>query len=885
MKVLCGCCEPEFAPTPAVVENRPALSAIAYRIGTFGSFRQSMLLAIAREPELAALTTRRSDDYAITILELWAAVGDVLTFYQERYANEAFLRTAQFRDSIASLAALLGYRLRPGVAARAWIAFTLDSGKQVAIAAGQKVQSVPAAGQSPQTFETLTDVSADARFNRLRLFPPPVSQIQLDENRPASLLDRLQGPSLAQALAPGDTVLLFNDNTTNAVEEKRIASVVAVDDRVTIAWTEAIRQDTWSASTKAFKFKRTFRIFGHNAPPQAAAPFTPDPSIPTRISWQLGTLSSAGLSAGNTLQLDARYDNLAPGRKLLIADTSSAGNKTLVTVTSVRQVTAAVTYAVGSSTFEVQSPDTVTEIVVDPDSVSEVPAAASRRSVVVYELDGPPLVFAGEEYDGTITGDTLYLPGVAVIDDQGTGVEVGRTIERNQFKPGVVIYLGEIETGRQVLLSDGRGQVVPATIKSAPQLSPSNVVAGQFCHLTIPVSFEDLLSLDTATAVLLGNVALASHGEKVLNEIVGSGDASIAFPRYTLAKKPLTFLPAASETGSASTLQLYLNGIRWSEVPQLFGQRGDAQVYELYTADDGATTIQFGDGLTGAKPPSGRNNLVANYRVGSGLAGRVAANSLTTLLEKPTGLAAAVNPLPAEGGADQETLAEARDNAPRTVRTFGRIVSLQDFEDQATASGEIAKALATFVWDGLDRAIHLTIAGQEGEELSDDAHRDLGDNLRSVRDPNHRLLIDNYVQVLIQVRAGVKIDPNYITDDVVADARARVSDYFAFDNLRLGEPVHLSGLYRVLQETPGVVYADVDLFQFKKPAGMSNFVFLIFLLLRGVTFLPGGLPNPVQARLRIFPARPNPLQPGNIIPAELAFIESPAADIVIDVRA
>ncbi len=50
-----------------------------------------MLESLARAEALAGLTARRSDDFAITLLELWAAVGDVLTFYQERYANEAFL--------------------------------------------------------------------------------------------------------------------------------------------------------------------------------------------------------------------------------------------------------------------------------------------------------------------------------------------------------------------------------------------------------------------------------------------------------------------------------------------------------------------------------------------------------------------------------------------------------------------------------------------------------------------------------------------------------------------------------------------------------------------------------------------------------------------------
>ena len=160
----------------------------------------------------------------------------------------------------------------------------------------------------------------------------------------------------------------------------------------------------------------------------------------------------------------------------------------------------------------------------------------------------------------------------------------------------------------------------------------------------------------------------------------------------------------------------------------------------------------------GARPPTGQGNVLATYRVGSGRAGRVPPHSLTTLLAKPPGLAEATNPRAAEGGADSETLDNARENAPRTVRTFGRAVSLLDFEDLVTASGEVAKAHATWVWGGLDQAIHLTIAGQDGGLFSADARRNLARNLDTARDTNHRLLIDNFSTVFIQFEAGVGID-------------------------------------------------------------------------------------------------------------------------------
>ncbi|HVX67375.1 MAG TPA: hypothetical protein VHA11_12265, partial [Bryobacteraceae bacterium] len=389
MRIVCGCCEPPVEPTPIAVENRPALSAIVYRVGTYASFREAMLLALAKAPELAALTTRSDDDYAITLLDLWAAVADVLTFYQERYANEAFLRTAQFRESILRLAGLIGYRLRPGTAARTSVAFTLDQGARLTIAAGQKVQSVPQADAQPQTFETLEAVAADWRFNRLRIFPLPAPQNQLQAGRTEALLDRFRGPAIVSDLAPASGVVLFNDGGTDQAEEKKVAAVRVEDDREIVTWSAPIAGSTWNVFSRAFKFRRTFHLYGQNAPEQITSPFTPDPAIPSRIVWRLASLASVGLLPGNTLQLDARYENLAVGSRLLIADTGAAGRKTLVTVLSISETNASLTYSAGGTFIDVPSTEAVTQVIVQP----QVPEIANRRNVVVYELQGDGLSF------------------------------------------------------------------------------------------------------------------------------------------------------------------------------------------------------------------------------------------------------------------------------------------------------------------------------------------------------------------------------------------------------------------------------------------------------------------------------------------------------------
>ena len=108
---------------PRRVHNRPGMPRIAYRIGRYDDFVEAMIRRIDVAPELAAWTHRDSDDPGIALLEGAAIVGDILSFYQEHYANEAFLRTAAWRESVTELVRLTGYRLAPGLGGRATLAF------------------------------------------------------------------------------------------------------------------------------------------------------------------------------------------------------------------------------------------------------------------------------------------------------------------------------------------------------------------------------------------------------------------------------------------------------------------------------------------------------------------------------------------------------------------------------------------------------------------------------------------------------------------------------------------------------------------------------------------------------------------------------------------
>ncbi|MEE1782980.1 putative baseplate assembly protein [Streptomyces sp. SP17BM10] len=177
------CCTGVAAVTPTPVFNPPGQPALAYRAGTYATFRESMLARLSSRRALDPLTTREPDDPAIALLDCWAVVGEVLTFYQERIANEGYLRTATEPESLGHLGLLAGHRPRPPLGAGTHLAYTLDPGAHTLIPAGSGVKSQAAAGQLPQTFETSEDLVARAEWNTLAVRltdPPDISRDNVD---------------------------------------------------------------------------------------------------------------------------------------------------------------------------------------------------------------------------------------------------------------------------------------------------------------------------------------------------------------------------------------------------------------------------------------------------------------------------------------------------------------------------------------------------------------------------------------------------------------------------------------------------------------------------------------------------------------------------------
>lgn len=218
----CGCCEGTGAVTPLSTANRPSLSKLRYRIGTHGDFLETMLAMLSNSmyPELNGLTTRDAADPSMAMLDAWATVADVLTFYQERIANEGYLRTATERRSILELTRLVGYRLRPGVASSVYLAYTIDDNteEETTIPTGSRVQSVPGPEELPQSFETSETLKARAAWNNLmpRMTQPQTQDTiftEYDDNR-EKIAGRVYLKGITTNLKPNDPLLIGIGNIT-----------------------------------------------------------------------------------------------------------------------------------------------------------------------------------------------------------------------------------------------------------------------------------------------------------------------------------------------------------------------------------------------------------------------------------------------------------------------------------------------------------------------------------------------------------------------------------------------------------------------------------------------------------------------------------------------
>jgi hypothetical protein len=588
----CGCCGNDIATID--LSNPPGASVLKYRLGTHGSFKRQMLLGLSGQPELRDLRTREDDDPAIALIDGWAAVLDVLCFYSERTINEGFIRTATELGSLISLADEIGYVRSPGVAAAPDLAFSMDespgSPDSAVVPIGTKVQSKPAQDQKPQTFETVGVITARREWNAMKaqtaVFRWPVfGDTDL----------WLQGT--ATGLQVGDAILLVGSeregDPTSERWDIRFAKLVVTDFALNLTHITfdrplgGISPHTDPAShARVFALRSRASIFGHNAvdwtglPPDTKALFD---SALTATEWP--GFSVIAPSTTDSIDLDAVVKSVAQDSWIVLAKghdfelyqvvQTSEGSRTNFLVSA--KATRAKLSGENLSFFPVRG----TAVFAGSDELTLAATPLSRDlsgdTITVQDVVTP----LNKNQAAFVLGKRMRLspaPEVATLQFVPTDGSVAVTMSAKKswrvLAPPVPVgsnlsWLLEDEAGKE-----GTCVAAAADVVEVASLVTDPVVAERVTvEKTGTDGFNTTLSLtkplagiyDRWTVAVNANVAPATHGE-TRSETIGSGDPTKAFQVFTINGTPLTYVPAATPSGGASTLQIRINSLLAHEV-------------------------------------------------------------------------------------------------------------------------------------------------------------------------------------------------------------------------------------------------------------------------------------------------------------------------------
>ena len=828
-------CEPLIADPfvfPRRAVNRPGLPHIGYRIGRYADFVEAMVRGIDAAPELATWTHREADDPGIAILQGAAILGDILSFYQEHYANEAYLRTASWRESIAELVRLTGYRLAPGIGGRATLAFESRGALPLTVRSGFPVRLELEGAATPADFQLDAELAVWPHLGRFNLYRPRrygsrLSQgaLRFEITAVAGLTDSLSLAALD--LKAGDKLMLqapeppyTSSNVALSAQQApqlvKIKTLTRLLDRV-IVEVDAPLVAAWDAPVSAWRIGRSFRHFGHNAPPQLTTSLTDSSGKITGASQsdtQFMRHMDTGHDCANTsssldlppklMPLDIEVADLAPGMAVIVQLRLTPGNGGARRDLSVtRHITAVRHGTLGFGNLNAASTQLTMDDAVLRRQMSDEPTA-DVRDIRVHELTSPALTVRP-------VSDPLATPfttGTRALRYYGTLAQVQALASRRLFFSHA--------DGRSVeLVNTDAAADFSTPLPAAPRLW-----ALSFDRAPQPFTRADFDETEP-TVTVFGNLGDASQGKAEPDTVLGNGDARQSWQTFSLPKAPLTyFLASDAVPAQQPELEVRVASRVWTRVASFFGSGPKDQVYIVREDGDGHSFVQFGDGQTGTRLPSGLNNVVAVFRSGVGAHGAIKAGSTPSAAERPPGFDKVSLAGIVSGGADPEAGDKAREAAPGKMQSLGRLVSIQDYETETLAvPGVVAAAAAWDLYVGVP-ALILRVLLQAGREAEFAAVRATLAHAQRCRGPDrYPLVIQQALLRYAFVDLAYARDPHYVQADVEAALRAALgpagdeanerSGLFGLHARRLGEPEYASRIEGRVQNVAGVLWCKV----------------------------------------------------------------------------
>jgi hypothetical protein len=307
--------------------------------------------------------------------------------------------------------------------------------------------------------------------------------------------------------------------------------------------------------------------------------------------------------------------------------------------------------------------------------------------------------------------------------------------------------------------------------------------------------------------VLRSNVVRAGHGEGKPAKVLGSGDAARLSQSFVLREKNVAFVADPTQpAGVAAAVTVSVAGQVWQQVATLRDSRPSDIHYEARLTEDGFLAFTFGDGRHGRRLPTGTNNVRVSFRVGAGLAGNLPPGRLAKPARPHPRVAAVRQLLAATGGNDREEVASLKVQAPTSVLTLDRAVSLADFAALTARQASVwqARAFALPTGGGRHASLEVVVVPAGGGALGPLA-ADLESFLAAHALPGIDLRISPYeprpfdLEVEIEVKSA-----EFDLDEVRKSVEVVLFDAFGLRRRPLGADLFASEIYKVVEGITGV---------------------------------------------------------------------------------
>ncbi|MDQ1374537.1 MAG: hypothetical protein QOJ09_1875 [Actinomycetota bacterium] len=323
----------------------------------------------------------------------------------------------------------------------------------------------------------------------------------------------------------------------------------------------------------------------------------------------------------------------------------------------------------------------------------------------------------------------------------------------------------------------------------------------------------------------IGGTTDAVHAEEIVGEVLGPAQG-VPGQEFMLQHSPVvaTSEPAVLETAGPEGWE------EWTAVGS-FAESGPDDRHFVLDAGQGRVelgpAVREGDGTLrhyGAVPPKGAAVRLRSYRSGGGRHGNVAKGSINVLKTSIPYVSRIENRQPAIGGVDGESVDSAKVRAPILLRTRGRAVTTEDFEQLAReAAPEVARVRCMLTGEGTPQAAVrvLIVPAAPETELGELRFEDLVPDDRTLAQVasylDERRVLGTRVIVEPPMYQGVTVVARLIPRDRTSPARlhdeAMAALYGYFHPLRggpdgtgwpFGRPVQAGEIYAVLQRVRGV---------------------------------------------------------------------------------